>query len=63
MNTQTAQTTVPNAHIDAASEIPLPPGRDRDRPEKATTPLQGHAGFFDRDHDGIIWPTDTSVAL
>jgi len=28
-------------------------------PERKNTPLQGHAAFFDKDGDGIIWPTDT----
>ena len=27
--------------------------------EKENTALQGHVAFFDRDNDGVIWPTDT----
>jgi len=26
---------------------------------KQNTPLQKHVAFFDRDNDGIIWPSDT----
>ncbi|KAF8642871.1 hypothetical protein AX16_009377 [Volvariella volvacea WC 439] len=29
------------------------------RPGRAATALQAHAGFFDFDGDGIIWPLDT----
>jgi hypothetical protein len=32
-------------------------------PGKKNSELQGHVAFFDRDHDGIIWPSDTSVQL
>ncbi|KAJ7209417.1 Caleosin related protein-domain-containing protein [Mycena rebaudengoi] len=30
-----------------------------DKVEKPRTALQSHAGFFDSDNDGIIWPLDT----
>lgn len=26
---------------------------------KQNTPLQNHVAFFDRDNDGVIWPSDT----
>ncbi|KAJ7256062.1 Caleosin related protein-domain-containing protein [Mycena rebaudengoi] len=30
-----------------------------DKVDKPRTALQSHAGFFDTDNDGIIWPLDT----
>lgn len=30
-------------------------------PGKRNTALQAHVAFFDRDDDGIIWPSDTYV--
>jgi len=30
---------------------------------KHQTVLQQHCDFFDRDHDGVIWPTDTFVGF
>ncbi|KAF9449328.1 Caleosin-domain-containing protein [Macrolepiota fuliginosa MF-IS2] len=37
------------------------PGTFRDKQQN--TALQNHVSFFDRDEDGIIWPSDTMIAL
>ncbi|GAA5855051.1 hypothetical protein JCM3766R1_002006 [Sporobolomyces carnicolor] len=55
---------VPRANI--AATVEHPDGtteNDYAKVHKDESVLQQHVAFFDRDHDGIIWPSDTLVGF
>lgn len=50
------------ARTSEAASLESPHGTQRDSyalRHKHQTVLQQHCAFFDRDHDGVIWPSDT----
>ncbi|KAF5356093.1 hypothetical protein D9756_004387 [Leucocoprinus leucothites] len=47
------------APVDAVSTAPGTGFTEGER----NSELQGHVAFFDRDNDGIIWPSDTFIGL